>query len=104
VRHTVEGAGAASWAIVLWWTAVILVLYLLTGCATARILPDGTMTCAAIGQGAKTTWSDPTGPPGVLTAAPSKAVACEGGPIVPDLLSTVGAVIGAVGKAIWGRL
>jgi len=74
------------WPIVvsaLFWAAVGWFVF---GCATGRIVrADVEMTCAAIGEDAKVTYSIPTGEAGVITSAPTQLIACEGGPIIPSL-------------------
>ena len=80
--------GAAMWVVLLgiaWWTL---------GCATGRIVRDDVeITCAAIGESARVTYSVPTGEAGIITSAPTQLVACEGGPLVPSLLDGIGTMV-----------
>lgn len=73
------------------------------GCATGRIVRDDVeITCAAIGEDAKVTYSVPTGEAGIITSAPTQLVACEGGPLVPSLLDGVGTLLVSAGKLLFG--
>lgn len=99
-RDEAEGRGAVLWALAALGVAVALALGL--GCATARVMPDGEVICAAIGEDARVSYSMPTGEAGVLTSAPAHVVACEGGAIVPSLLEGVGSVITTAAKVLWG--
>ena len=88
----VWAAGVAAslvvWAFLIWFGF---------GCATGRIVrADVEMTCAAIGEDAKVTYSIPTGEAGVITSAPTQLIACEGGPIIPSL----GTIIADAFKAL----
>lgn len=86
--------GASMWAAlgaVAWWAL---------GCATGHVSPDGEMVCAAIGEDAEVLYSAPQGDAGILTNAPTKQVACRGGPLVPSLLDGVGAMF----RAVWALL
>lgn len=100
-RYEAEGRGAALWALAL-ALAVAVALALGLGCATARVMPDGEVICAAIGEDAKVTFSLPVGEAGIIAAAPAHTVACEGGAIVPSLLEGVGSVITTAAKVLWG--
>jgi len=100
-RDEVEGRGAVLWALAsLLVVAAALALGL--GCATGRVMPDGEMVCAAIGEDAKVSYSHPTGEAGMLTSAPAHVVTCEGGPLMPSLLDGVGTVLTTAGKVLWG--
>lgn len=102
-RDEAEGRGAVLWALAsLLVVAVALALGL--GCATARVMPDGEVICAAIGEDAKVSYSMPTGEAGMLTSAPSHVVTCEGGEIMPSILDGLGTVITTAGKVIWSWL
>lgn len=85
----------------LMWAALIGVAWWALGCATGRIVRDDVeITCAAIGESARVTYSVPTGEAGMLTSAPTQLIACEGGPLVPSLLDGVGTVF----RALWAML
>ena len=59
-RDEAEGRGATLWALAC-ALAVAAALALGLGCATGRVMPDGEMVCAAIGEDAKVSYSHPTG-------------------------------------------
>ena len=92
-----DGPPPTDWVVLTTWiggTVLSLVIYALAGwaivsllgCATGRIVrADVEMTCAAIGEDAKVTYSIPTGEAGVITSAPTQLIACEGGPLIPSL-------------------
>lgn len=85
------------------WTLAVIGCWHLMGCATGRIVRDDVeITCAAIGEDAKVTYSVPTGEAGIITSAPTQLVACEGGPIVPSLLDGVGTLLVSAGKLLFG--
>ena len=84
------------------WGGAIWVACSVAGCATGRVVRDDVeITCAAIGEEAKVTYSVPTGEPGIITSAPTQLVACEGGPIVPSLLDGVGTLLVSAGKLLF---
>jgi len=100
-RDEAEGRGAVLWALAsLLVVAAALALGL--GCATARVMPDGEVVCAAIGEDAKVSYSMPTGEAGLISSAPAHVVTCEGGAIVPSLLEGVGSVVSTAAKVLWG--
>lgn len=79
------------------WVGIIWLACALVGCATGRIVRDDVeITCAAIGESARVTYSVPTGEAGIITSAPVQLIACEGGAIIPSLLDGVGTVIKAL--------
>ena len=78
------------------WALAIVGVWTLLSCATGHVRPDGEMVCAAIGESAHVRYSTPEGEAGVLTAAPTRVVECQGGPLVPSLLDGVGTVVKAL--------
>ena len=83
------------------WALAIVGCIHLAGCATGHVRPDGEMVCAAIGEDARVTYSAPQGEPGIIQSAPTKLVACEGGPLVPSILDGVGSVVKAMLGWLW---
>lgn len=80
-----------------------------TGCATGHVMDDGTMTGAAIGEGAKVEWviSTPTDKAGLITSAPvaTRTVSIQGGPILPSIIDILGSALGGAAKfvmSMWG--
>jgi len=102
-RDEAEGRGATLWALAC-ALAVAAALALGLGCATGRVMPDGEMVCAAIGEDAKVSYSHPTGEAGLISSAPAHVVTCEGGEIMPSILDGLGTVITTAGKVIWSWL
>ena len=83
--------GAVLWCGIIWLACALL------GCATGRIVRDDVeITCAAIGESARVTYSVPQGEAGIIVSAPTQLIACEGGAIIPSLLDGVGTVVKAL--------
>lgn len=79
------------------WIALLGTAWWMWGCATGRIVRDDVeITCAAIGESARVTYSVPQGEPGIIVSAPTQLIACEGGPVIPSLLDGVGTVVKAL--------
>ena len=90
-------------SLAIWALAIVGLVHVCSGCATGRVVRDDVeITCAAIGEEAKVTYSVPTGDAGIITSAPTQLVACEGGPIVPSLLDGVGTLLVSAGKLLFG--
>lgn len=92
---------AFSLSAAMWTLAVVGCVHLL-GCATGRIVEPGVeVTCAAVGEDAKVTYSYPTGAAGIIQSAPTRLIACEGGDLLPSVLDGVGSVVQAILGWLW---
>lgn len=108
MSRDLDRLGRQAWAILAVGLAVLLLLHLLTGCATGRVDPDGTLYAAAIGDGAVVERCVPVECgagvlAGVTDALHGREEACsrvKGGSISGGILDALGGVL----KAAWSFL